>query len=318
MSDPVAPGFVLQQRDVVLLGDLFESRIMSGAHVADIHFEGRAEAAKKRLQKLKAAGLIGERPRRAYEPAVLHLTKGGLSLLKEKGVLSLYPALSMLALEKRARVSDATIRHELDVMDVKAAFHTCMRAHDKLRVVEFGTWPRLYEFEASPGYSADIVVRPDGFIRIQEKDGAGGKLEHSFFLEVDRSTEAQSILVSRAAAYLNYYQSGGFAVRNGAPRSSYSEYPFRVLLVFKSAERRNNTAQRLVENVPPILTQAYLTTMDELISDPLGAIWIRPRDYHVAFGSKEMTLRRERFAYKRQPKRDAEAEKLVQKRRFWE
>ena len=32
------------------------------AHAAPLYFEGRKEAAKKRLQKLKEAGLVGERP----------------------------------------------------------------------------------------------------------------------------------------------------------------------------------------------------------------------------------------------------------------
>ncbi len=47
-----------QQRDIRFLQGLFESRIMTAAHVAALYFGNSREAAKKRLQKLKAAGLI--------------------------------------------------------------------------------------------------------------------------------------------------------------------------------------------------------------------------------------------------------------------
>jgi len=306
----------LQNRDLDLLKGLFECRVMTAVHVAAIYFDGRAEATKKRLQKLKVAGLISERPRRAYEPAVLYLAKGGLTLLTERGILAEYPAFSMPALQKRARVSDATIRHELEVMDVKAAFHSALRGNEKFSIAEFGTWPRLYEFEASPYGGASVLVKPDGFIRIHEKEADGGLSEHTFFLEVDRSTETQDILVSRAAAYLDYYKSGGFTVRNGAARSSFKEYPFRVLMVFKSAERRNNTAERLLENAPPILTQVCLSTIDEVRGNPLGAIWIRPVDYRAATAGTPFDLDREviRRADRRQAARETFVEQRIQKR----
>jgi len=274
---------VLQERDLGLLRGLFESRTMTAAHAAAIYFDGSREAAKKRIQKLKSAGIVGERRRRVFEPALLLLTPRGTDAIRERGILAEYPALSGAALEKRGRVSDLTIRHELAVMDVKAAFYEAIRKVDTLSVAEFTTWPRLHQFEVSSGHGRpEAVVRPDGFIRIHEKEADGGVSEHTFFLEVDRSTETQDVLVSRAHCYLNYYKSGGFAVKNGAPRSDFKDYPFRVLMVFKTAERRNNTAERLLQGTPPILTQVYLSTLDEVGKNPLGTIWIRPVDYREA------------------------------------
>jgi Replication-relaxation len=119
--------FSSQPRDLVLLRGLFESRIMSGAQIASIYFQGSKEAAKKRLQKVKAAGLIGERKRRISEPAILFLTRKGFSLLKEEGQIADFPRLSAMAFEKRADVSPLTIRHELEVMDVKAAFYSALK-----------------------------------------------------------------------------------------------------------------------------------------------------------------------------------------------
>jgi len=117
----------IQPRDLALIRDLFESRIMTIRHVAALHFDGSKEAAKKRLQKLKAAGFITDRPRKPNESAILFLTRKALGVLRDNGVLADYPQFSVSALDKRAQVSALTIHHELEVMDVKAAFCTAVR-----------------------------------------------------------------------------------------------------------------------------------------------------------------------------------------------
>ena len=260
----------LQDRDLALLRGLFECRVMTSDHATALFFDGKSEAAKKRLQKIKAAGLITERPRRVFEPSILFLTRKGLILLQKKGVLTQYPSFDLPALDRRARVSDLTIRHELEVMDVKAAFHAAIKATPSFTIDEFSTWPLLNEFTAyrAGGNGAEITVKPDGFIRIHETDAAGGKFERAFFLEVDRSSEVQETLVAKAGCYLDYYRRGGFAVRNGATRDDFNKFPFRVLMVFKNAERRNNTALRLLQNTSPILTMVYLSTLEEVTHDP--------------------------------------------------
>jgi hypothetical protein len=65
----------LQDRDLALLRGLFECRVMTTDHAKALYFDGKDEAAKKRLQKIKAAGLITNRPRHAFEPSVLFLTR---------------------------------------------------------------------------------------------------------------------------------------------------------------------------------------------------------------------------------------------------
>src|SRR5882672_1213001 len=130
-----------QPRDLALLRGLLECRIMTTEHVAALFFNGSREAAKKRLQKLKAAGFIGERKRKAYEPAVLSLTPKSFAVLREQGILAEYPQLGSLALDKRTRVSSLTIQHELEVMDVKAAFYSAIEIAGDFRIAEFSTWP---------------------------------------------------------------------------------------------------------------------------------------------------------------------------------
>src|SRR5882724_6916413 len=260
----------LQDRDISVLRGLFESRVMTGAHASALFFEARAEAAKKRLQKLKAAGFIAERRRRPYHPAILFLTSRGHALLKEKGVLAQYPPIDPTSLERRVRVSELRIQHELAVMDVKAAFQSAIRGKTAVSLEEFGTWPLLYEFKAiRSGYGGkEFVLRPDGFVHIKEKQNCADDLDHRCFLELDRSTEAPDILAAKALCYLNYYRTGDFAVWNGASRSETSKYPFRVLMVFRTAERRNNIAERILRGTPQILTQVWMTTIAEAQSDP--------------------------------------------------
>ena len=312
----------LQDRDLTLLRGLFECRVMTIGHAAVLHFEGKGEAAKKRLQKLKAAGLIGERPRRIFDLSTLFLARKGLELLQKHGILAEYPSFDLPVLERRARVSDRTVQHELEVMDIKSAFHTAIRKSPIFTVDRFSTWPKLHEFKAyrldSGGMQID--VKPDGFIRIHEKETGTKGFFYEYFLEVDRSTEQLDILVNRAGAYLNYYRSGGYAVRNGVPHTAFKDFPFRVLIVLKTADRRNNLAEMLSQNIPPILTQTWLTTREEVVSDPLGAVWILPKDYRDT--TKGTPFYNDRpnygFAYQRQSERDAFVEAKVLKRKLLE
>jgi hypothetical protein len=289
---------------------------MTSSHIAALYFDGKEEATKKRLQKLKKASLIGERKRRVNEPSILFLTRSAVRLLQREGTLSSFPMRSMTSWEKRVPVSDFTLRHELEVMDVKAAVHTAVSKNSRLRIEEFSTWPALYQFTVSRAGASipSVSVKPDGFIRIHETE-EDGISEHSFFLEVDRSTEPQTTLASRAASYAEYYQSGDFALKQGGTRQEYKDYPFRVLIILKNAERRNNTAERLLLNNPPIFTQALLTTFAEAKNDPFGKIWIQPFDYReVTRGTPfDPEHRRTTPEYRRRTEREILVEGRIKK-----
>src|ERR1041385_2786948 len=319
MGEPkmILDSINLQERDRALLRGLFESRIMTAGHIATLFFNGSKEAAKKRLQKLKAAELIGERKRRVSESSVLFLTHQGIAVLKTEGVLADYPQISAASLQKRAQVSALTLNHELEIMDVKAAFHSAIRVANRFAIAEFSTRPLLYQFEAfrAGQGNAEVLVKPDGFIRIHEKEPDGGLSEHTFFLEVDRSTETQDTLVTRAGCYMDYFRPGGFAEKNGALRSAYKEYPFRVLMVFKNSERRNNTAERLLQSNPPILTQVWLSTFQEVTASPLAAVWISPADYREATSGTPFNIehRRPYLGYRRQTEREMLVESRIKK-----
>lgn len=275
-------GIQLQDRDLEILGGLFECRVMTLAHIAEFYFDGKSEAAKKRVQKLKAAGYLRERKRRLGDPSFLHIGTKAFTALKQRGNLEQFPNIGTTAFEKRAQVSDLTLRHELDVMTVRAAFFRAVREHPALSIVQFSTWPALFQFSARHLSSVhgrrELLLKPDGFIRIHEKT-LQGTIEHMFFLEVDRSTESQEIVAQKAACYIDFYHSGGMALRHGKPRQDFKSFPFRTLMVFKTVERRNNALRRLCENMPPVMTLAWAATLRDVSKSPLAAIWKRPKDW---------------------------------------
>jgi hypothetical protein len=278
----------LMERDYRILRGLFESRVMTLLHIAVLYFDKSIGAARKRVWKLKNAGLVGERRRaRPYDPSILYLTRQGFERLSREQRILDYPSIGWPTMEKRTSVSPLTLQHELDVMTAKAALCSAIHGTSTHKVAEFSTWPRLFAFPSKTvsahGYSSKVWIKPDAFIRVREADEHGFDAnEHLFYLEVDRSTEPQGRLQSKAGAYAEHYRSGGLARRFGAPAAAYEEYPFRVLIVCRTAERCNNIAVSMLTRTPPILTMVWLTTLDDLCGNPLGPIWIRPTDYREA------------------------------------
>lgn len=283
---------------------------MTLGHIGRLYFAGRSEAAKKRIQALKSARYLGERTRKVYEPSILHLREKAFIKLSESGQISEYPIFTWKQLQKRLQVSQSTLRHELDVLEVKTSLSSAL-ALPRFELLEFSTWPLIYQFYAAqptqPGIyqPAKVLIRPDGFIRIYEHTSEDD-FEHFLYLEVDRSTEPRETLALRSYGYQDYYRRGGLAVQYGGSPEDYQDFPFRVLMVVPNDERRNNMAERLLQNTPPILSMVWLTTFAEITTDPLGAIWMRPIDYReITKGTAYDPSRLRTEAYRRQPEREA-------------
>ena len=171
-------------------------------------------------------------------------------------------------------------------MDVKAAFVNAINTTEQLAITEFSTWPRLHEFKAYNRQGRQVLVQPDGYIRVQTTEADGRSSQHTFFLELDRSTETLEVLTDRCHCYRDHYRSGGFARCNGASSDRFKQFPFRVLVVCKGSQRCDNIAERLLRNASPIGSQVWLTTLQETISNPLGSIWRKPRDHQAGTSHK--------------------------------
>jgi hypothetical protein len=265
----------LQSRDFRLLRCLLESRLMTRAHAAALVFHGRREAAKKRIQKLKAAGLITERRAKTYQPnqpRPIHLSKPGVAALRAHGA-----QISAMAFQPPRAMSDAAISRHLKLIDIKVAFtHDCACESDG-ELLEFALAPSHDLTVSSAPSARRLAVRPDAFIHIRSADQ-----HHRFFLDLVRPTASQRAICERVEAYREHYHSGGFAEALGLPASEYMRCPFRVLLVFQSPEMLRHTAIRLTELRKPILRQAWLTTASEATANPVGCIWVTPLAYRRA------------------------------------
>jgi hypothetical protein len=295
---------------------------MTLAHAAALFFEDRIPAATKRLQALKARGYILDRRRRVGEPSILCLTKKAFDELSAAGQLDGYPRLTPEQFAKRSRIETSTLNHELAVMDVKVSITTAIgKTAGRYAIEEFTTWPALSQFNAiHPEQRHRVTVRPDGFLHAVEKNDDGEESDHRFFLELDRSTEVQRLLAEKCLCYREYYTGGGFAERCGCPADEFRRHPFRVLVVLRTAERQNNTAERLMNCFPPLKFQAWLTTLPEVLSDPLGKIWICPQDYAAATNGTAYSpeRRRDLTFYIRRPERERLVEEKIVKRTLFE
>lgn len=187
----MAKAIVLQPRDWEVLRGLLEARVMCARHVAELYFPGRREMAKKRMQKLKAAGLVGEYRREPTEPAILRLMPAGLRLLESEGILGLYPPMPMDAHARRLRVSGSRMRHEIAVMDALTGAVREARAGRAHDAVGFCAWPDLI---AIPG---ETVRKPDAAVFVRTTAGR----RQTIYIEADRSTESLAVILGKVCDY---------------------------------------------------------------------------------------------------------------------
>lgn len=291
---PKPVQIVLQARDYALLRGFLDSRLMTLKHAALLFYGGSFEAAKKRMQKLRGAGLITARPRRPQDPAIYMLGHEGFLRLRQEGMLNPAHDAAWARFQKRRRIGDLMLGHELALLDVKAAFTSALNSLTGFTLKEFSLDADRHKFRvvtAAAGSGTQVrfqssFAKPDGFIRIMTKETGA---DHFLFLEVDRGTESLGRLVQKARHYHQHYTGGGFAKRFDHKREDFRKAPFRVLFIFKTAERRDNVGRKLLSSRVPIKNQAWLTTMDEVIRGPLGAIWVRPGDYRSSLDTRDLT-----------------------------
>jgi len=271
----------LQSRDFALLCGLFESRILTLSHIAGMYFDGKGEMAKKRVQKLKALGVIRERPRqRISDPSILHLTWKGYGAIREAGHVDDDSRLTSKLFSRRMKVSPLTLAHEIAISDVMMAWAAALRNHDRFELLEFSVWPRRHAFTVDREYRR-VPVQPDGYIRMGDKDPRDASELH-FFFELDRGTESIERLAEKCVSYREYERSGGYAEFCGLTREERKSRPFRVLVVCKSEQRRNNLAERLLQFHPPFSTMVLIATMEECVRHPIGEIWMTPAAFNGA------------------------------------
>ena len=316
----VGENIEIQPRDVELLSTLFECRVLTRSQAAVLHFGGRTEATKKRLQALVRAAYVKALPNRLRGRSVFTLSRRGYELLRGRAHPAVDGYHTWIDAGRELRVSPSFVDHEIDVTDVRAAIVTAVAAHPGLRLTEICTRSARIAFDAQEAGNR-ARVEPDGFFRLGECVTDGADVDHYFFLEVDRSTESCAVLVRKAACYRGHYRHGGLAARYGGRPERFKAFPFRVLVTCRTPERRNNLAARLLTLTPKPGGQVWLTTFAEAIANPLDAIWVTPSAYAAAVAGTVYAPPCEadappRPCYRRDAKRDRWVEHHVIKRRL--
>jgi len=279
----------LQPRDFALLKDVFNSRFITIAHAAKLHFGDMKSAeasAKRRLAKLadKNCGLLKRQEVNLKRCRVIYrLTKNSVDLLVKCRAIGPRAGEewdSKVRKRYTDRIATSTLEHEIGMLDIKAALQPALEEHAHLKVHEFGVWPYPYQFQVQR-QGRHVMQQPDGFIHVLEfSPNLDEPRSHYFYIELDRGTETLDRIVEKVEGYMYHLRSKGFAAWLGFPSAKPGEHPFRVLFVVNakaSDQRRANIAQRLTE--ASIKTFAPIATLADLLRDPLGHIWVTPSAY---------------------------------------
>ena len=193
---------LLSDRDLAVVSQLAELRLMSGRQIEAVHFppelHGTAATAARQCRRVLAR-LVRDRllvrlPRpvggiRAGSQAFIYaLGPVGYRLLQEDG--------------SRLRVHEpgtAFVDHQLAVSQLVVDLTLAGRS-DQLELVTLEGEPACWRTLPSIGRA---VLRPDLFLAI-----GAGDLEYRWFVEVDRGTHRNPALLRKARLYESYYQSG--------------------------------------------------------------------------------------------------------------
>ena len=309
-------GIKITERDLLILRGLFDCRILNIHHFAELFFEGRQDAARKRIKKLQANKLLNVRQKKVTEEHLYFITRKGFELLTENGALDDYPKVLWKDFEKRAVVSSTRVQHEVEIADVIALFARAVRGHARMKIKQFVVIPLFTEFQAVTP-AGRKSYRPDAYIQLSIE----GEEDAYIFVEVDRSNHSHSVIMEKCSAYWDYYKRGGFAKKSGGQEEGIHEFPFRVLWVVPSIDRRNLLMESLIrESEKPQSVskglysrrQAWFAAKGDLENDILGEYWLVPEDYKKALkGTNFDPLTRSRDGIK---KRNIERDKFVDER----
>lgn len=254
------PNFVLQHRDFAILTEVGFSPACSRSRIANLFFDGSAEAAKKRIQRLIHAGLIIRNDETALGRSVLRITKSGADLISRRGSENNWCT---------RPVSAHMLRHELLLADCLSSIKRAAEGNNRLTEISVAEAEVTYTVDC-PTHNCRENVTPDAVVTAR-----GEETDH-FFLEIDRSTESQSHLVHLAEQYHAHHRSG--MLRQILTSEPAARPRMRVLFIMVSADRLNTTA-RFLRKFTSIRTLIWLCLADDFIADPSDAKWRCPIDF---------------------------------------
>lgn len=209
----------LSERDVAILRQVAELRLMSARQLQALHFptaEHGSEAAATRARQRTLQRLLRDRLLMQLERRIGGVRAGSAGLVLALGpvgqrVLAL-DGPRRRAYEPTGRFVDHTLAAAQLVVDVTLATRA-----GRLEVLEQQAEPRCWrEFAGVGGRS---LLRPDAFFVL-----GSGDFELRWFIEIDRASESLPTVLRKCLLYADYYQSGVEQARHGGvfPRVCWS------------------------------------------------------------------------------------------------
>ena len=261
----VTAGMQLQERDLKLLTDLFLHRLMSRSQLEQLYFTS-ASRCNVRLRQLFDHKLV----ERYYLP----LAPYGAQCIYSLGEAGVLPVSRRLEWEidevKRQAKRHKTpqfLEHTLAINETRLAFREALAASPTWNLER---WiPEIqcrhdYDIRSASGDWAREVFKPDGFVRLQNRET---RQKSDYFFEIDRGHTSSSKFADKLDSYARYLESGLFEQMFGAAT-------FRTLVITTGPLRLKNL-RALVEGQGNRLF--CFTTFEEAESrGVLAPIWRFP------------------------------------------
>jgi DNA-binding Lrp family transcriptional regulator len=293
----------IQERDFLVIEKLVNDfRFLTTEQIKSLFF-GSQTACKLRLQKLWTRGIL----KRVFAPvnlgsrrAIYCLTKKGVNLLLESGRMNKE---DIRWRSKRNLVSHQMIWHELNVSEFKVSLILALAREEGLYIekekgnpvvdllkveelIRFFDGPSIRDYVFDSSSRRKVVIRPDLSFTLKGK---------KFFVEVDRGTMSLKRFREKIRGYREYIKSGAFSERYGIT-------DFKLLTTAPSEERRNNLLEQVIEEGG--VARCFLGVFDEVISNPLGDVWIRGKEYREMLNSLPEKARERILKARRKGERD--------------
>jgi hypothetical protein len=288
---PQAPIFSLQERDIRILEDLADFRLLTTSQLealrrSDPDPKGRFVSRlplTRRLKLLYHHSYVGRiaRPlaQGSLEPVYLLDREGSRVLRRRHGEV---PGRALGSVPRGKLPKSSALEHLLGLSQVRVALTVACRrsvptSSFPYRVELGGWWPGdAVKFSVAlplPGERRRSVrLIPDGafVLRVQPSFARGEKWTRLFyFVEVDQATEPLKTLADKCHAYYAYWQSGGFAHDWNLP----AQVAFRVLFVVPSA-RRAETLREAIRQLPRGRNLFWCATAEQIRPErQLATVW---------------------------------------------
>ncbi len=193
----------LSARDIALLDQLRDLKLMSGAQIQTVHFplsehathDAAGRACRRVLRRLSSNGLVVRLERRV----------GGVRGGSAGFIYGLAPIGHRLldgdGPRRRFREPSATfVRHTLTISDLVVSLISRQRSK-QIELLRLQPEPRCWRsFSSVAGLQS---LRPDLFVAL-----SSGELEHHWFVEVDLGTETMGRRITKCKHYESYYRTG--------------------------------------------------------------------------------------------------------------